>query len=78
MWPREVEARINGTWTKILIETAPAGIVYRVEPGERAALDGVATTARPHGRVDDYRVSAPGAKGRGGNGVGWSLVAGKQ
>ena len=39
--PNEVEARINGTWTKIPIETAPAGIVYRVEPGERAALDGV-------------------------------------
>lgn len=39
--PNEVEARINGTWTKIPIETAPAGTVYRVEPGERAALDGV-------------------------------------
>lgn len=39
--PNEVEARINGTWTKIPIETALAGTVYRVEPGERAALDGV-------------------------------------
>ena len=39
--PNEVEARINDTWTKIPIETAPAGTVYRVEPGERAALDGV-------------------------------------
>ena len=39
--PNEVEARINGTWTKIPIETAPAGTVYRVEPGERAPLDGV-------------------------------------
>ena len=39
--PNEVEARINGTWTKIPIETALAGTVYRVEPGERASLDGV-------------------------------------
>lgn len=33
--PNEVEARINGTWTKILIETAPAGLLTGSSLGAR-------------------------------------------
>ena len=39
--PTQVEAYVNDTWVKVPIASAPAGTVYRVEPGERAALDGV-------------------------------------
>ena len=39
--PTEVETFVDNTWVKVPIASVPAGTVYRVEPGERAALDGV-------------------------------------
>ncbi len=39
--PSDVETYVDNTWVKVPIASVPAGAVYRVEPGERAALDGV-------------------------------------
>jgi len=39
--PGSVTARMNGTWVPLPAESVPVGTVYRLEPGEQAALDGV-------------------------------------
>ena len=39
--PEEVSVESAGRWVKVPAASVPAGAVYRVEPGERAALDGV-------------------------------------
>ena len=39
--PTDVATFVDNTWVKVPIASVPAGAVYRVEPGERAALDGV-------------------------------------
>ncbi|MCF0253094.1 MAG: heavy metal translocating P-type ATPase [Duodenibacillus sp.] len=39
--PDTLEARLAGAWVRLPVEGLPAGVVYRIEPGERAAMDGV-------------------------------------
>lgn len=39
--PTSVTVKMGGSWKKMLAENVPIGTLYRIEPGERAALDGV-------------------------------------
>ena len=39
--PQTVLVRSGGAFRKMPVEAVPAGSIYRIEPGERAALDGV-------------------------------------
>ncbi len=39
--PDTVKVRMNGLWREMPAEAVPVGTVYRLEPGEQAALDGV-------------------------------------
>ena len=49
--PETVLASVNGVWKRMSAETVPAGTVYRIEPGERAGLDG--TVVEGHGAMDE-------------------------
>lgn len=49
--PETVLANVNGTWKRLAAETVPAGTIYRIEPGERAGLDG--TVVEGHGAMDE-------------------------
>ena len=39
--PSSVTVRMRGSWVALPAESIPVGTVYRLEPGEQAALDGV-------------------------------------
>lgn len=39
--PSTVSVRVGQGWQKLPVSSVPVGAVYRIEPGERAALDGV-------------------------------------
>lgn len=39
--PSEVTVKVGQTWKRMRAEAVPIGALYRVEPGERAALDGM-------------------------------------
>ena len=39
--PTEVTVKVGESWKRMKAEAVPAGSLYRIEPGERAALDGM-------------------------------------
>lgn len=39
--PAEVTVKVGESWQRMRAETVPIGALYRIEPGERAALDGM-------------------------------------
>lgn len=49
--PETVLANVGGVWKRLAAQSIPAGTVYRIEPGERAGLDG--TVVEGHGAMDE-------------------------
>ena len=61
--PETVLASIQNTWKRVPAQSVPAGTVFRTEPGERAALDGVVIEGT--GAMDESMItgeSMPAAK----------------
>lgn len=49
--PETVLAQVGGDWKRVAAQSVPAGTVFRIEPGERAALDGIVVSG--HGAMDE-------------------------
>lgn len=49
--PETAQVRVNERWQTVPARMVPVGTLFRIEPGERAALDGVVVNG--HGAVDE-------------------------
>lgn len=61
--PAEVTVKVGESWQRMKAEAVPAGSLYRIEPGERAALDGMVEDGT--GSMDESMItgeSMPAAK----------------
>ena len=61
--PAEVTIKVGESWQRMKAEAVPAGSLYRIEPGERAALDGMVEDGT--GSMDESMItgeSMPAAK----------------
>ena len=53
--PPTATVRVNEAWQSMPVEAVPAGAIYRIEPGERAALDGVVVAGA--GAMDESMIT---------------------
>lgn len=53
--PPTATVKVNDVWQSMPVEAVPSGAVYRIEPGERAALDGVVVAGT--GAMDESMIT---------------------